>query len=232
MTTTPLSPDTILFRYMDFAKFVALLQSKKLRFTRLSEFRDKQEGRFYNREIERRYFSKAFLDSFGLEYSGIGGLTDYGYEQLRASAETTYTSSFASCWTIDDEPSDLMWLAYAPNLGVAIQTTIRQLTESLPGIDVHEWDLHHGPCSYQPQDYNPLYQKRPRFKGEREYRVCYSKGFKTDEKGCTLPINLEKLLTKVCISPLGGSDWLVDVVRKELVLHDLPDVPVGLDSLD
>jgi hypothetical protein len=232
MATKPLPPETILFRYMNFGKFVHLLQNKSLWFTRLSEFKDKQEGRFYNREIERRQLHKGFCEFLDLGQNAInlGQLTDYAYEKLRSSAEQRHTSSFASCWTIDDEPSDLMWLAYAPSLGVAIQTTIKRLADSLPSIEGDDWDLHHGPCSYEPEDYNPLYQKRPRFKGEREYRVCYSIACDTEKKGCSLPIDTATLLTKVVVSPHSGSDWLREVVKKELELHGLPSVPVEIDS--
>jgi hypothetical protein len=232
MATKPLAPDTILFRYMNFGKFVDLLQKKSLWFTRLSEFKDKHEGRFYNRQIERQHLKRALLahhdESTDDEIERL--IEERGlYTDFAEDAVSKYTRSFASCWTIDDEPSDLMWLAYAPNLGVAIQTTIKRLADSLPGIEVHEWDLHHGPCSYEPKDYNPLYQKRPRFKGEREYRVCYSIGYETGQKGCSLPIDLETLLTKVVVSPHSGSDWLREVVKKELELHGLPTVPVELD---
>ncbi len=231
MIVTPIAPDTILFRYMNFAEFVATLQGRSLWFTRLSEFKDKQEGQYYNRETEKKLLRQALAHHYKCSEEEVEPIVQNQglYESFEKDAISVYTRSFANCWTIADEPTDLMWLAYAPTLGVAVQTTQKQLAECLPGLDVHKWDLTHGQCTYDPAEYKPLYQKRARFKDEKEYRVCYSIGYETGQAGCALPINLELLVSKVWISPHSGSDWLVDVVKKELELHCLPNVPVELD---
>jgi hypothetical protein len=42
----PPSDDAVIWRYMDFAKFVAMLQTESLFFNRADKFRDPLEGRF------------------------------------------------------------------------------------------------------------------------------------------------------------------------------------------
>ena len=89
------SDDAVIWHYTAFASWVSILQKQKLWFTRLDKLRDPHEGRSEH------------------PYKG----------HLRSRAEDHTRKGCVNCWTVDKEESDLMWLAYAPNFGVAIQST-------------------------------------------------------------------------------------------------------------
>ena len=101
-------PNMIIFRYLDFEKFVRLMITKSLYFPRLDELEDEFEGsqRIKIRESEFRE----------------GALLKSSLKRL---------STFVSCWTCLEGYPNYMWKEYAPGNGVAIRTTTGKLWNSL-----------------------------------------------------------------------------------------------------
>lgn len=107
-TAVDVSEDQPTWHYRQFAEFAAILQSEALWFSRLDRLRDPFEGRSGRRS------------SF----------------HERADAHTR--KGCVSCWTIDDEESELMWYAYAPGFGVAIRSTKGGLRASFKPPDAEK----------------------------------------------------------------------------------------------
>src|SRR3954469_12099038 len=88
--------DTTLWRYMDLAKFLHLLESRSLWFSRLDQFDDPLEGTFTDSELA--HFKSLPDPTVGLSY-------------VRGTAHIRATN-FVSCWREGAEESMAMWDLY------------------------------------------------------------------------------------------------------------------------
>jgi hypothetical protein len=92
---------------MDFAKFVDLLESKALFFSRLDSLGDPREGLLTVKELD-----------------GLSGRSD----GMAQSIEKSRSLSFVNCWHRGTGESMAMWDLYgASACGVAIKTTMKSL---------------------------------------------------------------------------------------------------------
>ncbi len=207
----PVPPDeSVVFQYLSFPELLAVLQNKALWFTRLEEFRkDPQEGRLAPPPNATSEAVKTF-----------------------ARVEQEMRRRCASCWTLDEGLSDLMWLGYAPHFGVAIESTVGKLKRSFPGVS-HPHLLNFNPIHYGPSNTGgvQLMAKRARYSRDKEYRVLYTEPELGDHKGISVPVDLDSLIIEIWVSPHGGGSWFADVVRKEVEKY-LPHVRVAQDSFD
>jgi hypothetical protein len=114
--------DTVLWRYMDFAKFVDLLEKQSLWFTRTDQFEDPLEGTYTDAEIEH-------LRSLDAKNATLGLPMSDGY--LRGP-KYMRTTAYASCWRAGAEESLAMWDLYGKGSGiVAVKTTVGELTQAI-----------------------------------------------------------------------------------------------------
>jgi hypothetical protein len=99
-----------LLRYLDLAKFVSLLQTRAIHFTRIDQFKDQYEGSYPLSDV----------DVFGGDSSG------YSSEQWKKFVAV-------SCWYHSDIESDAMWRLYTSDdsQGIAIKTTWDKLKAAL-----------------------------------------------------------------------------------------------------
>lgn len=110
-----ISGSTRIWRYMDLLGLLDLIQNSELRFTQLAQFDDGFEGRISNEEIKEDIRQKE-----------IAGIPTHLDGQIRGLTEVLnrYTN-YASCWTLNEPDSMMMWSIYAPNSQtVAIETDI------------------------------------------------------------------------------------------------------------
>jgi hypothetical protein len=109
-------PDrTTLWRYMEFPKFVDLLERNTLWFSRLDRLEDPREGRLTARtkELLRR------------REQGDGDRIIHAYEYLRPSM-------FVNCWYASKGESAAMWRLYSPKgYAIAIRSSIGRLKKAL-----------------------------------------------------------------------------------------------------
>jgi len=111
---TAVADDASLWRYMDLAKLVSLLQTNALHFARLDRLGDPFEGSVtsavqVSRATDRR--------SREVDWSFVMG-------RVRQFL-------FASCWSHSDVESAALWQLYAAGGGLAIRTTQGQLVRAL-----------------------------------------------------------------------------------------------------
>jgi hypothetical protein len=114
--TAPTDPDVKLWRYMDLAKFLAILEDEALFFAAAANMSDKFEG-------ARSPVNVAVRSELAHspEYKGLAAfqtLIEAPYSQLL----TRYT--YLSCWHASEHESAAMWSLYQHDgRGIAIRTT-------------------------------------------------------------------------------------------------------------
>lgn len=219
-----------LWRYMDFAKFINILESQSLYFPNIYSFEDALEGAHnalgkddhYDlnkgeivntnipttpRHIENSVKLKAYLNMLNKEM-----IESFGIQ----------------CWRISDYESHAMWKVFlSSNEGVAIKTDL----ETLKGI-FPEGNFHLGKVKYVNgettkipihQILNSFFTKHPHFEHESEFRVITYNVLRDNEEhfgtnnlvknsdGIEIPIVANSLIHEIVVSPYAPK-WFYDLV--------------------
>lgn len=225
--------ETILWRYVDFPKFVSMLDSGELFFTRADMFEDKFEGaRGFNFHKEAIYSALntdlTFQAKNQLKKSGVDNPSDAELaEELKketaaqiAAQQKKREEYFVSCWHANEFESEAMWKLYisAKNQGVAIQTTVERLCYSLGN---NNFEL--GGVNYisfkEPLDVDsvPVWYKRTAFQHEQEVRAIINETGLTSS-GKPVKVDLDLLIEKVYISP-SAPGWFAKLVENVLLKY-------------
>jgi hypothetical protein len=230
--TLNLSIDDVqpIWRYMDFAKFVAMLQQGGLYFPRADKLEDRFEGAvgLASREAD---WDRFYLDFF--RKAVISPPPGYSppvlsEEQIEKTAQRLLRemksdalrirSLLVSCWHANDVESEALWRLYCPpaTLGVAIQSTVGRLwdatnqdTSAVVGR-VHYLDFRHSFAGHQKER---IFCKRLSLSHEREVRAILDNDHASPVAGRTLVCDLNALIIEVIISPFAPS-WFTDVVSE------------------
>jgi hypothetical protein len=212
------------WRYMDFTKFVSILEKKALFFTRSDKFRDKYEGTIgiFNRKAYPSVYSK-----YDLSLEQIEKIYNDTINFNMASRERT----IISCWHINDYESAAMWDLYLRNNeGIAIQTTYEKLKESFKN---ENRTIYIGKVKYIDFDNEwtpegnslyPFVHKRKSFEHENELRALHWI-FPMDsptpfEFGDYINIDLQLLIDKVYVSP-DSPKWFAEIVQSVMLKYDV-----------
>ena len=215
-------PETIIRRFMDFTKYVSLISSSSLFFSRIDKLDDEYEGSLPVKNLE-------------------------SYKQLPDEEKEKYINTlknmrrwiYVNCWYTGKFESSLMWKAYSQNHkeAVAIQTTYQKLQHHLPMKNAPNIQLALGKVQYINYDtseipqgpFQPFIHKRIQFESEQEIRSLALElphstlEFERDnpkEEGMyveILPEDLNDLIDGVYISPTAPK-WfytLVDDITKK-----------------
>jgi len=104
------SADAIIWRYLKFERFVDVLKTHALWFSRPFAFEDRWEG----------LFPPSYLRSTR-QYAEANSIPFEEFDrQFRRRLLRHRYAHFVSCWHISDHESDAMWKLYALREGVAI----------------------------------------------------------------------------------------------------------------
>ena len=213
------SDSTILWRYMNFSKFMLLLHHNALFFSLVKNTEDKYEG--YTHPPKQSDEEDERLHQAELTAHEI--LTEIKQE------------SIICCWTESEYESNVMWKSYTGNEkeGIAIKTTYGDLLESIHH-QVKEY-LIAGKVKYVDYRDNqisisnlaPLFHKRREFESEEEIRVAASVNFEFEKHqividpeiekngGLYIPVDLNKLVREVVVSPYSDP-WFKDLVCQQV----------------
>jgi hypothetical protein len=233
-----ISDDSKLWRYMDFAKFLEMLESNSLFFTRVDNFEDKFEGSNskFNKKVGREVYSD---------------LTDEQYKSHSAQFGDTLKmlirNTCINCWHSNEYESEAMWKLYShSNESVAIQATYSKFKSCFNKTDTR---IYIGKVNYIDYEkdwlpesnlYSPFLHKRKSFEHEREVRALIQEipdGIYSKDKfeyGKNINIDLNCLIEKIYISPIAPR-WFFDLVKKilirygfdkEVVYSNLNDTPI------
>ncbi|MGI6113682.1 MAG: DUF2971 domain-containing protein [Mahellales bacterium] len=203
------SQDLVVVRYMDFPSFMAMLQFKKLHFTRIDKFQDVFEGRLPE-----------------LFFRGWPQDMKQWHEEIYSTLKKDRLKIFVSCWSALDKESYAMWQIYGRNYGIAIQTTVGKLSRSLNPhgavigkvqyIDFNRnTDLGYWCGNQEFITKNFLICKSKAYEYENEVRVLISKDY--DDMSLEVDIGIQDIIDKVHVSPFVDK-WFARLIRD--LLHE------------
>ncbi|WP_299957447.1 DUF2971 domain-containing protein [uncultured Modestobacter sp.] len=241
--TPPSNPDVQLWRYLDVAKLLSMLETGSLHFARLNTFQDPWEGAVGPPNTD--FFKEAF---------GPNSVDASHLPALLWKMRTRHLS--VSCWHMSEHESAAMWSAYADR-GLAVRTTWRRLTASITderhvtGGEVRYVDFARDVIPER-NLFLPVMHKRMSFSHEREVRlllpdfgphpgpVASAQDEVTDADNdwqdyetsptSAVGVDLVQLLAGVNVSPVAPA-WLTDLIGQVLARYGLPDVPVVRSDL-
>jgi hypothetical protein len=214
-------PDTALWRYMDLAKFLVMLESRAIYFARADTFDDRFEGAaglMERQEVWDDHHLAYFRDAIAQapwNKDAEPCLHDIDKQARSLLHQTSVVGgamrryNFVSCWHANAGESEAQWRLYCPNTqsGVAIKTTADSLMRSLE--DCSQVKL--GRVLYI--DYRTgfagtndrIFWKRKSLAHEAEVRAVIHTRHPTDGRGIPIRANLETLLHSVVASPFAAS---------------------------
>lgn len=239
----PNDPNARVWRYVDLAKFLDLLENRRLHFSRLDQLGDPFEG----------FWPKPVIDRFpgGLGGSETPDPREYWARTIRSGVDLNRLWAFANCWHISEHESAAMWKVYAER-GVAVQSTYSRLCDGLRADRYN--DVHVGAIRYLDYDQDDLpgdnslqavMSKRKSFEYERELRAVTvhirevpQGGLSFEEafgpyhpKGLYVAVDPSVLIEKIYVSP-GRPVWFRDLVGAVLKRYDLTDIPIEASDVD
>jgi len=221
---------TYIWRYLDLSKFVHLISTKTLHFSRIDQFTDKFEG---------SYPRKNLID-WQNKYPEVG---DFKHWRKFACV---------SCWYKSEHESASMWELYTQNnQGLSIRSTTDRLKNSVKdtGVFIEKIkyiDFLRGKADILTPNQAFLY-KRIEFKCEDEVRAVlfklppnagFDNGFpifgsveKNDgfpENGIDIPVDCNNLIDKIVLSPYSKK-WFKEVVKNLLMRFTFKSIEI-IDS--
>ncbi len=229
----PENGDTVVWRYLDFTKFIALLNSSELFFSRADYFNDPFEGSLTKPTVEK--FNKLFNSLF----------SDAMRRDFASALESFKEIIGINCWHMNNYESDAMWQLYLKNNeGIAIRSTFSRLKESIQDtrydvsascVKYVDYDQHLFPIETTETGlkfnfYNPYITKRRSFSHEKELRLItttkkeiytgrihkdINKGSELDG-GLGVKVDLNILIESIYISPTSPN-WFKELIEDTIV---------------
>lgn len=219
-----------LWRFMDLAKYISLIQSKSLFFARADTFEDPFECAKGYKNLEYKWnacyagfcwgaiTSLENLPDIKKTYSEKEALTEANrlLKQLKDLSRKERQNTFICCWHENEFESEAMWKLYSNNSsqGVAIQTTYERLYMALdkdPDIDIGKInyiDFENHLCGVN----GSFWYKRKSFEHEKEVRAVVELFPKKElVQSVMKPINLDVLIENIYVSPTSPK-WFRDLV--------------------
>ena len=219
--------DTSIWRYMDFTKFVDLLEHEALYFRRSDLYDDRFEGSV---PVQNPAAYRAYMRQVAPQ------LPDSVFDTVSESRRRHRTRIYLNCWHMNECESVAMWQLYTrANEAIAIRSTYQALRDCLPDEPI----AHIGKVNYI--DYKtslipennlfwPFLHKRLSFAHEQELRAVILH-IPRDEHGPTdypaempsgkpIAVELDRLINAVYISPTAQG-WFHDLVRSVVQRYGL-----------
>lgn len=226
-------PETKLWRYMDLAKFLSLLEMSSLFFTRVDHFKDPYEGALGVLSNEKAWLDENLAirkmvrrgEYLNLSEKELQEIVKKEFDEVRHGEREFRTSYYVNCWHASDFESEAMWQLYTRDnkQGVAIQTTFERLYNAFCDDDNLHFGLvnyinfkkyNNGTSSKKLDSYAALWCKRESFAHEREFRVMIQDMRKTAfrDRDKYLKVDINQLVENVYISP-EADKWFVDLIN-------------------
>ncbi len=218
---TPVNRDATLWRYMDFNKYVSLLKTQSLYFSRADRVGDPFEGSVSQATIERR---KVTFRTAPAEQKGDH--TEEIHLGIYASLFQRMPGlTFLNCWHMNDGESVAMWRLYSPSgMGVALKSTFAKLFDLTPS-NVFVGKVQYG--DYGQADipdytlFDPFVHKRRSFSHEDEARAVIQYDYRSVDPaplGEWVRVPLVDLIDAVRVSP-SAPNWYLEIVQDVTKLY-------------
>jgi len=221
----PTNKDVRIWRYMDLAKYLSMLDRRSLFFARATLLGDPFEGSSTTAMVSSREYVRA---NRGTD-PALAFLKDWPDEVFASQghfAKQAVRSYLISCWHMNEHESAAMWKLYSSsNEAVCIQSTYRRLRQSLPQcVSIGEVRY----INYETEGFslgnvfNFIMHKRLSFAHERELRAIFwetdgrpdAQPYKAqiEPSGLALEADLSALVECVYVSPTAAP-WFANLVK-------------------
>ncbi len=216
-----------IWRYMDFTKFVSLLDKSALFFVRADKLPDPFEGSFPKTNVKLR----------PTIYKGI--MPPKEIKDLSEFYKQYVKLTFISCWHLNNYQSAAMWEKYfKTNNGIAIRSTFGRLKDSFK--DYKEHDIYIGEVKYISYTKDlipegplfPYFHKRRSFEHEKELRaVIQSFSYKKtgeinwskspfNNRKPYISVDLDLLIDRIYLAPTCP-EWQLELVGSVVSKYEL-----------
>ena len=238
----PPPADATLWRYVDFTKFVSMLETNALFFTRADKLDDPFEGSFPRGNVEED--PSSYADPFLAEL----------VRSHRVFVKQIRPFTLVNCWHESSHESTAMWSQYTPKHGgVAIKTDFKSLSKSFVCNDI----IFVGRVNYidyettsipRLNDFAPFLHKRKGSEHEKEVRVInidlplppdlfdpdiplepLDLSSAIHNVGAYRDVDLATLVNELIVTP-HAEDWFFELVRTVAARYAL-EVSVMRSSL-
>lgn len=225
----PTNKDIPIWRYMDLAKYLWMLERKCLFFTRATLLGDPFEGSSTKMEAAVREYIRANRATD----PDLAGYKDFSdemltklFEQWSDLPKSMLSKHLISCWHMSEYESAAMWKIYSSaNESVCIRSTYRRLRQCLPQcvfigqVKYIDYDTEQipGRAAFQ----NIMHKRLP-FEYERELRAIFweligypeAQGYKPqiEANGLAMQVDLSALIERVFVSP-AAAPWFAQLVE-------------------
>jgi hypothetical protein len=215
----PSNPDVSIWRYMDLAKFLSLLEDQALYFGRSDLMSDSFEGTTTARTLE---VAREWLGTASEEFE----------RQISEHRKSLRQHVYLSCWHMSEYESAAMWSLYqTAGHGIAVRSTYSRLSASMrAGSPIYIGVVRYVDFSTEVIDegnvFYPFVHKRQSFEFEREIRAVAETapelladgsvrwgGDSAGPPGLLIEVDLNSLVEAIYIAP-DAPTWFADLVRK------------------
>ncbi len=238
----PDNPCAKIWRYMDMAKFMSLIDQSALFFPRMDKLdaEDPFEGFFTPMNVTADVFVEYDSGSQPPSKEQILSILR-ARQDLRRAVHAGRSRTFVNSWHLQEHESAGMWRLYSKsNEGVAIESSYDRLIKSFESYK--DFEIHVGMVTYL--DYRkeliptgnlllPSMHKRKSFEHERELRALIwtpqhgKNSIGPDEinlfeahGGLVVSVDLNVLISRVFVAPTA-QPWVHDLLKSVLVKYGL-----------
>ncbi len=230
-----------IWRYLDFAKFVSMLENSALYFCRVAELLDPHEGRFLREELAKQFDSEMPEES---------RREDARWDKLMEDFARNY---YVNCWHMNEEQCIAMWqYGQRGDYGIALRSDFTRLCRAL---EASSRNVHIGAVSYSPDQvpvsclagravistFSLTLRKRSCWEYEHELRaVVHLKNDPEDAElprdgslryGIAIKVCLSELIESVYVAP-KAPPWFVTLVEALMRRYGLLQPVIPSDLLD
>lgn len=239
-TSVPVSfpnKNIVIARYFNLVKFLSLIQTKKVYFSRLDKFEDKYEGTYPElNNQEYKYWYTNFLINRIMPLREINLLEEVEQAMLdEINLRDRFKSVVCvSCWNKFEAESYALWKIYSSmDQGIMIKTKVENI---ISAFNSSEENIIMSEVSYidfsnsrikSGNMYYPIIHKNIHYDYEKEVRlihcVNFDPGLKYDWKneeiefGKYIKVDLEMLIDEIIVSPYAPKwffETIVDLLEK------------------
>jgi hypothetical protein len=201
--------ETPYWRYMDFWKFLKLINTSQIFFPNVEMLGDQHEGR-----IPEKIFKMMVEND---EKQGVKNNDAQNYKGL---TENLRKKTLIVSWNANRTESFAMWKMYAKEkLGIAIKTNFGRLKKSFEDC---EEDIYIGEVRYY-DDEKPSYRtgntfytymtKHNYYEFETEVRCITEVAHDDDSLFKNINVDLNELIEEIYISPFANETGLVEIIE-------------------
>ena len=209
----PANENIKLWRYMDFTKFVYMLEKSALFFSKVGLLGDPYEGEFSrgNKKIRKFVYSRA--------------ADKQDFQSLEDEIKKIRNAIVVNCWHINKSESAAMWKLYSKsNEAICIQTTFKKFKRALPAAaNIGQVKYIDYESEWIPESdlYYPFIYKRNSFEHEHELRglIDLTKIDQTSQgkievikDGAWVRVHMSNLIEAIYVAP-DSPDWFKDLVE-------------------